>query len=396
MELMLWRWSTTVQLSSLAIIAVFFAVLARSVRSAELRWWVLAWCANFLALAVTIAYWYLQPPVWLGPAVRVLYMAAKTAFVLLLMEGAWSLKRPGKRLFRAGYLIPASAAYGLVAAFGITTVPQVGIIQHFTMGILLATGFWLILRRPRDPGLIWLAAGFLGRSALSFVEASAYALQLAPTASVSEGVRSIAATFLAAHSSFDSGTEWLLALGCVLALSERAQRELRQYNRDLLDAQEGLRKLVDRDPLTGLANRRSLDEILRRVRPEGATLLFFDLDDFKQVNDWHGHQAGDDSLRSFAAALAECFRPTDDLVRYAGDEFLVVAPGLDQSSAAERVQLVRQKLRDRKGDGPAVTFSVGVASLAAGGDPEAALKAADESMYRAKGELRLVRASSTI
>jgi diguanylate cyclase (GGDEF)-like protein len=172
--------------------------------------------------------------------------------------------------------------------------------------------------------------------------------------------------------------------------------ELRQYSRDLLDAQEGLRKPVDGDPLTGLANRRSLDEILRMVRPEGATLLFFDLDDFKQVNDWHGHQAGDDCLRTFATALAECFRETDVLVRYAGDEFLVVARGLDESSAEERIQLVRQRLRSSRGDGPVVTFSVGLSTLAAGGDPDAALKAADESMYRAKGELRLLRASSTI
>jgi diguanylate cyclase (GGDEF)-like protein len=280
-----------------------------------------------------------------------------------------------------------------LSALVISTVNQVGIVQHFTMGLLLAIGFGLILKRPRDAGLTWLAAGFLGRSVLSFVEAAAYALQLAPADAVAPALRAATATFLAAHSSFDSGTEWLLALGCVLALSERAQRELRRYNRDLLDAQEGLRKLVDRDPLTGLANRRSLDEIFRRVRPEGATLLFFDLDDFKQVNDWHGHQAGDDCLRTFAAALGESFRSADVLVRYAGDEFLVVARGLDESQAEERIQLVRQRLGKARGDGPLVTFSVGISTLEAGGDPEAALKAADESMYRAKEERRGYRSS---
>jgi diguanylate cyclase (GGDEF)-like protein len=388
MELMLWRWSTTVQLSSLALIAVFFAVLSRSVRAAELRFWVLAWGANFLALAITLGYWYLQPPAWLFPPTRALYMVAKTAFVLLLMEGAWSLKRPGLGLFRARYLAPAFAGYALVAAFALTGINEIGTVQHFTMGLLLAGGCGLILKRPRDPGLTWLAAGFLVRSALSFVEAGAYALQLAPPDSVSPALRSLIATFLAAHSSFDSGTEWLLALGCVLALSERAQRELRQYNRDLLDAQADLRKLVDRDPLTGLANRRSLAEIFRVVRPEGATLLFFDLDDFKQVNDWHGHQAGDACLRRFATALAECFRPSDVLVRYAGDEFLVVARGLDESQADGRIQQVRQRLRSSRGEGPSVTFSVGVSALAPGGDPEAALRAADESMYRAKEERR--------
>ncbi len=384
MELMLWRWSTTVQLSSLAIIAVFFAVLARSVRSVELRFWVLAWCTDFVAIAVALSYWYLQPPPWTFPFVIPLYMGGKTAFVLLLMEGAWSLKRPGRRLFRSAVVVPLLAVYLLGAAFAITSINQLGIVQHLAMGLLLAAGCAFILSRPREGGLTWLAAGFLGRSLLSFVEAGAYGLQLLPADSVSESLRSLTATFLAAHSSFDSGTEWLLALGCVLALSERARRELHQYNRDLLDAQADLRKLVDRDALTGLANRRSLDEIFRVVRPEGATLLFFDLDDFKEVNDWHGHQVGDDCLRVFASALTECFRPTDVLVRYAGDEFLVVARGLDESQADQRVELVRQRLRQMSGNAPAVTFSVGVATLAPGGNPESALKAADECMYRAK------------
>jgi len=312
------------------------------------------------------------------------------------MEGAWSLKRPGRRLFRPRYVILFFAGYALLSAFAISSIDQVGIVQHLTMGLLLAVGFGLVRKRPRDPGLAWLSVGLLGRSVLSFVEAAAYALQLAPADAVGPALRATTATFLAAHSSFDSGTEWLLALGCVLALSERAQRELREYNRALLDAQADLRKLVDRDPLTGLANRRSLDEIFRVVRPEGATLLFFDLDDFKQVNDWHGHQTGDDCLRTFASALGESFRSADVLVRYAGDEFLVVARGLDESQAEERIQLVRQRLRKARGEGALVTFSVGVSTLEPGGDPEAALKAADESMYRAKERLRAGRSSPRI
>jgi diguanylate cyclase (GGDEF)-like protein len=395
MELMLWRWSTTVQLSSLAIIAVFFAVLARTVRAAELRWWVLAWCADFFAITVALAYWYLTPPPWTLPIALPLYMGGKTAFVLLLMEGAWSFKRPGRRLFRAAIVVPVLIAYLLGAAMTIGSINQLGVVQHSTMGLLLAGGCAFILRQPREDGLTWLAAGFLLRSLLSFVEAAAYGLQLMPGEPLPEPLRSLTATFLASHSSFDSGTEWLLALGCVLALSERAQRELRQYNRDLLDAQADLRKLVDRDALTGLANRRSLDEIFRVVRPEGATLLFFDLDGFKEVNDLHGHQVGDDCLRRFASALTDCFRPTDVAVRYAGDEFLVVARGLSESQADERVQLVRQRLRNLSGQAPAVTFSVGVAALSPGGDPGAALKVADECMYRAKEERLAFRRSAT-
>jgi diguanylate cyclase (GGDEF)-like protein len=384
MELLLWRWSTTVQVSSLAIIALFFVVLSRSTRSSELRWWVFAWTANFVALAVALSFWYFRPEGILVPIVRGLYMGAKTAFVLLLMQGAYSLKYPGRRLLPARAVIPAFAAYTLAAGLIVSSVDVVGTVQQGLMGILMA-GMVVILRRPpRDVALSWLTVGLLVRSILSLVEAAAYGLQLAPEVLGSPALRELMRTFLAAHSSFDSGTEWLIALGCVLAFSERDQRELKRYNRDLLEVQADLRKLVDRDPLTGLANRRSLPQIFDAVRSTGATLLFFDLDDFKRVNDLHGHQAGDDCLRRFAKALGECFRPTDEVVRYAGDEFLVVARGLDESSAEERVHQARRRLRAIGEDVPSVSFSVGISALRPGSDPEEALRVADESMYRAK------------
>jgi diguanylate cyclase (GGDEF)-like protein len=134
--------------------------------------------------------------------------------------------------------------------------------------------------------------------------------------------------------------------------------------------------------LTALDNRRSLPEIFRAVQPQGALLLFFDLDGFKAVNDRLGHQAGDECLRRFAAQLRDGFRPGDALVRYAGDEFLVVASGLDPAAARERVARMRERLL--AGDGPPIRFSVGMAELPPGGHPETALKAADESMYEAK------------
>ena len=94
----------------------------------------------------------------------------------------------------------------------------------------------------------------------------AYGLQIAAPQSAGAGP---AAWFLAASSSFDSGAEWLVALGCVIAVAERVQRELRQANQDLLAAQEDLRRLADRDPLTALDNRRHLPEALRAVQPQG-------------------------------------------------------------------------------------------------------------------------------
>ena len=99
-----------------------------------------------------------------------------------------------------------------------------------------------------------------------------------------------------------------------------------------------LRLLADRDPLTGAINRRALRDIFNEVQTSGAMLLFFDLDGFKQINDVHGHAAGDDCLRIFANALKESFRPDDQVVRYGGDEFLVIARGLDAEAARTRIE----------------------------------------------------------
>jgi len=381
MELLLWRWSTAVQLSSLLTIAVFFFALQRSVRLEEVRSWARAWSCNLAALTVTLAYWYLQPGPALFPPTRMAYGVAKIAFVWLLLEGAWSLKQPGAKLVSRRVALVCLAAYGVFVGVALPTIDLLGLAQHAVMGLLLLTGVFLLERRPRRPGLVWLSAGLLIRALLSLGEAVAYGLQIAAPQSAGAGP---AAWFLAASSSFDSGAEWLVALGCVIAVAERVQRELRQANQDLLAAQEDLRRLADRDPLTALDNRRHLPEALRAVQPQGARLLFFDLDDFKQINDRYGHHVGDECLKRFAAALRECFRPGDTLVRYAGDEFLVVAAGLDEASADDRVERVRERLRFGTGGGPQVLFSVGVAALAPGGHPEDALRAADESMYAAK------------
>jgi diguanylate cyclase (GGDEF)-like protein len=187
--------------------------------------------------------------------------------------------------------------------------------------------------------------------------------------------------FLASHSSFDTGAEWVIALGCVLTLYRVIQRELTQSNMDLLAAQEVLQELVDRDPLTGLANRRGLPAVLRGVWPTGGTILFFDLNDFKLINDSYGHAAGDDCLKRFARALQASFRPDDHVIRYAGDEFVVVAGAVEPPQVLDRVDRLRDRLRAGRAEGIEIRFSVGHAYLPPHGDGDAAIRTADEAMY---------------
>jgi diguanylate cyclase (GGDEF)-like protein len=377
-ELLLWRWSTLAQIASSLTIAIFFVVLARSVRRVELQAWVAAWLVNLVALLVTVTFWFAQPQsaaALIGA--RFAYFAAKTLFAVLLTMGAWQFARGGGL---AGVRAATSAVLiaSAIAAVTLGSIDQIGVVQSGVIAALLGAAAAVLLTRG-GPGLRWLAAGFLLRAALAALETAAYGTRVfdGPLAAApGTGV------FLAAHSSFDAGAEWVIALGCVLALYRTIQRELTETNASLFDAKEVLQQLADRDPLTGLANRRALPAILRSAYETGAAILFFDLNGFKALNDTRGHQAGDECLKRFARVLQETFRPADHVVRYAGDEFVVIAPSAGPGQLTDRVARLRERLA--AGDGPPISFSVGQSHLPVHGEPEAALKAADAAMYRAK------------
>jgi diguanylate cyclase (GGDEF)-like protein len=162
----------------------------------------------------------------------------------------------------------------------------------------------------------------------------------------------------------------------------------------------GLHETVERqavtDELTGLANRRRFEETLEseveRFRRFGQplALVLLDIDNFKIVNDTHGHQQGDVVLREVARVLRESSREVDEPARYGGEELAVVLPGTDLEGAvnlAERVRRGIEALEVRVGtNGPLrVTASLGVATLPGSGyDARSLVEAADDALYRAK------------
>jgi len=279
-----------------------------------------------------------------------------------------------------GKLVAGVAVFSLLVGLAAGSINVLGVIQATTIAVCLVAGAVFLIRN-KTPAYGWLATGFAVRSALAAAEAMAYATQLSAGDLASSKTVAI---YLASHSSFDTGAEWMIALGCVLTLYRTIQQELVRSNGELQLAKDDLQALLDRDQLTGVFNRRALPAMLRESQATGATILFFDLDDFKKINDNHGHLVGDDCLKRFARALQESFRGGDHVIRYAGDEFIVVAHDLDPASVTERIEIVRGHLRFMPADGPRIEFSVGLALLPVQGDPEAALRAADEAMYRDK------------
>jgi diguanylate cyclase (GGDEF)-like protein len=158
---------------------------------------------------------------------------------------------------------------------------------------------------------------------------------------------------------------------------------------------ETLERLAVTDPLTGLANRRggerSVASEISRARRQRTALscIFIDIDNFKRINDTFGHQAGDRLLRDMSDLLRHTLRAYDILVRWGGEEFLLILPGvtLDQARRlAERIRAAVERL-DTQGLGP-VTISAGTAALDASYDFETMLMAADRRLYEAKSSGR--------
>ncbi len=149
-----------------------------------------------------------------------------------------------------------------------------------------------------------------------------------------------------------------------------------------------LRHAASHDPLTGLLNRTALDRragtVLRDV--DQGVVVMADLDHFKQVNDSFGHQVGDQVLVAFAAAFHDTLRSTDLVVRYGGEELLLVLPGANAATVTGTVAIVRERLADlaRAGAVPAVTASYGVAHVTRGEPFDQVLRRADAALYRAK------------
>ena len=159
--------------------------------------------------------------------------------------------------------------------------------------------------------------------------------------------------------------------------------------------QSQLREQAVRDSLTGLFNRRYLEETLDRELARAAresypvSIIMIDIDHFKQINDTYGHEAGDIMLKALGGMLMTHSRRGDFACRYGGEEFLIVMPNMARSIVQERAAALRQSLKAlmvRYGNHTlTATYSMGIASYPANGDTrESFLRAADMAMYAAK------------
>lgn len=155
------------------------------------------------------------------------------------------------------------------------------------------------------------------------------------------------------------------------------------------------------DPLTGLANRRSLENSVRALHQDRIpyAVAMCDLDFFKTINDTYGHETGDRALRVFARTLRNSVRPRDLVSRHGGEEFVVVLPNADREFAATVLDRVRMELAIALSDGrtPPFTVSAGIADTGEADDLQGLLTIADERLMAAKkaGRNRVLSSSET-
>ncbi|MEO7551242.1 MAG: diguanylate cyclase [Croceibacterium sp.] len=204
---------------------------------------------------------------------------------------------------------------------------------------------------------------------------------------------------------FDDAGERVALFAVAMDVTEQIDREnaLRAAREQAISQAAELQILANTDPLTGLANRRATFDWLERLiaatrgLDEPLTLVMFDIDHFKRINDCFGHATGDDVIRKIAR-LARSVTRGDDLVgRIGGEEFVCLLPGMTPTRARSLAERLRLAVADSRGDDglPRATISLGLAQLRVGDDAAGLLARADGALYEAKegGRNQLRRAA---
>ena len=191
------------------------------------------------------------------------------------------------------------------------------------------------------------------------------------------------------------------------AALEKTRQELKHLRSDLVQATEKMQKMQEEskrlgkeartDPMTGVLNKRAfsnlLDKHLDDLKALPVSLIVFDIDHFKRINDRFGHQAGDRALKAIAEQASASLRGDDVLFRYAGDEFVIVLPKTqtkDAAKVAERVRQAAEKISfSYRGENHiSITISLGLSQSVSGDKSESLFERADQALLEAKEQGR--------
>ena len=372
--------ATAAQLAGSVVLALFFVLLERHDPRPYLADWMAAWIAQTVALAV-----FLAALRWGWTISLAAYLFLEAGHGLLLCAAARHYHGRSLGRSRYGWLLLPLGAWAAAGPVLISDALALYATQYAVLGATELAAAALLWPRQQQSGMgVRLTAQVLALiGLLHALHVAAFAGLFGPDAPTM--------MLLQAGPFVTLLLQTLLALGMVLTVMESTQRTLATTNAQLQEAEHRLKVLAETDPLTGCFNRRVFRELVDGLRsgregPQGAVLML-DMDDLKDINDRQGHAAGDEAIRRAAETIRGHTRATDIVVRWGGDEFVVVIPGASGAYAQAR----RDELANALAlvDLPA---SAGLAVYEKGKDIMVAVEEADREMYAAKA-IRKRRAS---
>jgi diguanylate cyclase len=229
--------------------------------------------------------------------------------------------------------------------------------------------------------LAWLSEA-IGLSVLQLVLASADAAAAAASALMVAVLAALvsAAGHPLAYYRMRRMLEQQFELRRLTGVARRHELAVEELNRELL-------RTARIDTVTGIGNRRALDEAILSLAGTRLAAVLLDLDHFKAFNDRNGHLAGDEALARVGAILRQAVRRQDLVFRYGGEEFLILVPGADPESAAALAERVRLAVQNDTTAGPwnlTVSAGVAIADRFSAGSPLGLLRRSDAALYQAK------------
>jgi diguanylate cyclase (GGDEF)-like protein len=348
-----------------AALAVLFTLLTRHDPRPYLRAWAAAWLAQAIAAAILLAQ--LGGRASVGPG-WALFLEALSGLLILGAALEYSRGWPAARVWGLSLLGAGCLAGAFVAG---PSSPWLGRAPSLGIGLALvaaAATLWR-LREPGGRGLRLTTNVLALLGMLHLLREGPLFLRTANLSPVAWSAH----LFL----------HVLLGVGIAVAVLEGAQFALTTTGAQLKEAQQRLKTMAETDPLTGAFNRRVFRDLVDDLRAgqgvqEGVVILV-DLDGVKEMNETKGHAAGDHAIRGVAEAIRSRTRDSDLLVRWGGDEFVVVIPGAGREEGDGRRDQIAAAIREA-----GLAASAGLAVYDARTDILAAVDEADRVAYEVK------------
>jgi diguanylate cyclase (GGDEF)-like protein len=378
-----------VQMAGVGLLAIIFLYISRESRSRVLQAMGYGWLFLFLALLALATFTEIHIPFGNFP-----YQYLKVLYFVTLVVAAdrMSHDSPLGRPLRIAALISVAVSFAIVFLAGSRSLFHA---IHMALGAvawLLVAGLAL---RSRVSGLGKPLSALL--ALLTGLLHVAYVVLFAISAAHNDQPF----RFLAYTGFYDLFLEMLFGMALIIWAMEDTERKLSSVHARTVGDTQRTRRRAQLDPLTETYNRLFLDEnreALSRA-PAGGTIVLIDVDELKTINDREGHEEGDKAIWTVAAAIKRLIRGDDYLIRWGGDEFLVVLPGMEQDVVTKRFYLLPAKIEEvrisprhtARAYGKFLSASVGVTPYSKRIPFDSAVEMADRMMYERKKAHRRIR-----